>query len=144
MHHYCCHRLWFPPTSSERIVQNLKWFPSYDVKMPFASRDALIIHCSTGTHCITNRQRPQQPNPPLETVTRQNLQKLSAMFGTSTANQAPKAIPADTTVVNPASLPRVTTQTIPTRKVIPNLVRLPRVTPAPQNIPNVKKSLPNH
>ena len=43
MNHYRCHRLWFPGTGAERIVQTLKWFPAYDIKMPIASRDALIL-----------------------------------------------------------------------------------------------------
>ena len=43
MNHYRCHRIWFLATNLERIVQTLKWFLAYDIKMPIASRDALII-----------------------------------------------------------------------------------------------------
>ena len=34
MNHYRCHRIWFLATNSKHIVQTLKWFPAYDIKMP--------------------------------------------------------------------------------------------------------------
>ena len=75
MNHYRCHHIWFLSTNSERIVQSLKWFLAYDIKMPIASRDALII---TAAHELTAALTATDHDsllPTLETVTRQHLQK---------------------------------------------------------------------
>ena len=58
MHHYRCHRLWFPGTGAERIVQTLRWFPAYDIKMPIAVQRRPHTRRSTGTNCRAHSHRP--------------------------------------------------------------------------------------
>lgn len=123
MDHYRCHRIWFPDSQSERIAQTTKWFPAYDIKMPIASREALILAAARELSAALSKPTPDELVPALETITRQNLKKLSELFSATTVNppapeppQHPTALPRVTEV--PTSLPRVTPTT-----------ELPRVPP---------------
>jgi len=129
MNHYLCHRLWFPATNAERIVQTLKWFPAYNIKMPIASRDALIIAAAQELTAALTATDHDSLLPTLETVTRQNLQKLSKIFGNTTTDQTPPKGTADTPVSNPAQLPRVTAPPITPQKKQIHPARPPRVAP---------------
>ena len=42
LQHYCCHQIWFPKASCERICQTAKWF-SHNYTMPSATREQKII-----------------------------------------------------------------------------------------------------
>lgn len=142
MDHYCCHRILFPHTSSERVVETLNWFPVYDIKMPTASRKALIIAAAQELLAALTSPQLDSLLPPTETITRQNLQKLSQIFN-AMAPPSPTTKPVSrsqptqpsTAAQFPASLPRVTQHPASLPRVIPHHIALPRV---PQGPPKVK------
>jgi len=160
MVHYRCHLIWFLATNLERIVQTLKWFPAYDIKMPIASRDALVTTAAQELTAALKFTDHDSLLLTLQTVTRQNLQKFSDIFGAKNMDRTLAPVQANTSAVNPASLPRVTaqpittqmkqlhpaqpprvrTQTIPAQKDISHPVPLPRVI-APELIPNTRKQV---
>jgi hypothetical protein len=128
MEHYRCFKIFIPTTGRIRIADTVKWFPHGDLKLPIASKEALL-HASIQDLSATIKSSIKNGIlPPDGTTNRQTLLDLHHLFNN-------KAQPAPTTA--PAEVPRVSRPTHPTaalpKKPTPKQPAnaLPRVVPSP-------------
>ena len=149
MEHYRCFKIYIPSTGGVRIADTVRWFPHGDLKMPIASKDALLQATLADLRSTLKSSVKNNILPPEGTTSRTILLQLHDIFkNNDTPNRpspeptaiptAPSKDPIHVPRVAPGQVPRVVPTQVPT--AIPTApskapIHVPRV--APVQVPRV-------
>ena len=138
MEHYRCFKIYIPSTGGVRIADTVRWFPHGDLKMPIASKDALLQATLADLRSTLKSSVKNNILPPEGTTSRTILLQLHDIFkNNDTPNRPspePTAIPTAPSK-DPIHVPRVAPVQVP--RVVPTQV--PRVVPTP--VPRVAQAV---
>ena len=129
LHHYRCHRVWIPETSSERIADTLTWVPARVALPTVSSADAAAAAARDLIQALLH-PAPDSPFTPLTDTQHAALHQLADIFATATIpTTAPN--PPPTPMPPPPPVPPPPPTPAPTPPVPPGFQPLPHHAPPP-------------
>ena len=137
LQHYRCHNVWVTRTAAQRIIDTIKWLPHGNIKMPYPSRESLILAAINDLTAAIRTNTDTSLLPPMTMQSHQTLTQLANLFNSKEQTMAPSK--SNPSIMIPAAPPpRVPQQLqtlatplprVPTGPSTPN-IPLPRVPPA--------------
>ena len=89
LQHYRCHNVWVTRTAAQRIIDTVKWLLHGNIKMPYPTRDSLILAAINDLTAAIKTLQDTSLLPPVSVQTHHTLTQLANLFTQTQQTMAP-------------------------------------------------------